>query len=50
MVIVNKAQKNQARVLNLCCSSVTPTAEKPIQAPAKIGLTLELKYVSDNFP
>ena len=50
MVIVNRAQKNQARLLNPCLSSVTPTAEKPIQAPAKIELTLKLKVVSDNFP
>lgn len=50
MVIVNRAQKNQAKLLNPCWSSVTPTAEKPIQAPAKIELTLELKVVSDNFP
>ena len=47
MVIVNKAQKNQANLLNPCWSSVTPTAEKPIQAPAKIELTLKLKVVSD---
>ena len=50
MVIVNRAQKNQAKLLNPCWSSVTPTAEKPIQAPAKIELTLKLKVVSDNFP